>query len=90
MLELSSTTRIKVFNGIGNNIDPFHKSSRHIHSHFTVHLHRVRAFSPLAIGPPVNGPPAKSPLAIRPPPAAIRPPVDCNYILSYSLPLFIH
>ena len=41
MLELSSTTRIKVFNGIGNNIDPFHKSSRHIHSHFTVHLHNT-------------------------------------------------
>ena len=41
MLELSSTTRIKVFNGIGNNIDPFHKSSRHIHSHFTAHLHNT-------------------------------------------------
>ena len=38
---------------------------------------RVAAFSP-----PANSPPAKSP-----PPAAILPPVDCNYILSHSLTL---
>ncbi len=40
--QLSSTTRIKVFNGIGNTIDTFHKSSsRQIHSYFTVHLHNT-------------------------------------------------
>ena len=55
----------------------------------------VGAFSPLAnsppaTGPPANGPPANGPPAKSPPLAANRPPVDCNYILSYSLTLFIH
>ena len=48
-------------------------------------LYRVAAFSPPAFFPPAFCPPAFCPSAFFPPQAAILPPVDCDYILSYSI-----
>ena len=46
-------------------------------------VQRVAAFFP-----PAFFPPAFCPSAFFPPQAAILPPVDCDYILSYSILLF--
>ena len=46
---------------------------------------RVAAFSPPAFFPPAFFPPAFCPSAFFPPQAAILPPVDCDYVLSYSI-----
>ena len=45
----------------------------------------VAAFFPPAFFPPAFFPPGFCPSAFFPPQAAILPPVDCDYILSYSI-----
>ena len=45
----------------------------------------MAAFFPPAFFPPAFSPPAFCPSAFFPPQAAILPPVDCDYILSYSI-----
>ena len=65
---------------------PWSHLSSDCYEHFSADVvDRCTAFSPLVNSQPAISPAANDPTANSPPQAAIRPLVDYNYILSYSL-----